>query len=53
MEKNYNKFNKFCKKYDMYSDGIEEEVVEFNGAEDVAQSMNIMVGFACVFAQYY
>lgn len=29
MEKNYDKFNKFCKKYDMYSDGIEEEVVEF------------------------
>ena len=23
------KFNKFCKKYDMYADGIEEEVVEF------------------------
>lgn len=29
MVKKYDKFNKFCKKYDMYSDGIEEEVVEF------------------------
>ena len=29
MGKNYGKFNKFCKKYDIHSDGIEEEVVEF------------------------
>ena len=29
MGKNYDQFNKFCKKYDMHSDGIEEEVVEF------------------------
>lgn len=29
MGKNYGKFNKFCKKYDIHSDDIEEEVVEF------------------------
>ena len=29
MGKNYDRFNKFCKKYDMHSDGIEEEIVEF------------------------
>ena len=29
MGKNYDRFNNFCKKYDMHSDGIEEEVVEF------------------------
>ena len=29
MSKDYDEFDKFCKKYDMYADGIEEEVVVF------------------------
>jgi hypothetical protein len=29
MSKDYDKYNKFCENYDMYADGIEEEVVEF------------------------
>lgn len=29
MSKDYDRYNKFCENYDMYADGIEEEVVEF------------------------
>ncbi len=29
MTKNYEKFNKFCENYNVYGDGIEEEVVNF------------------------
>ena len=29
MSKNTDRFNKFCKKYDMYADGTEEKVVTF------------------------
>jgi len=28
MSKDYDRYNKFCENYDMYADGIEEEVVE-------------------------
>ncbi len=29
MTKNYEKFNKFCENYNIYGDGIEEEVLNF------------------------
>ena len=29
MAKDHDRFNKFCEKYDMYADGVEEDVVAF------------------------